>query len=63
VETIHTLINTVRNMGDKSGVNDQISLPKGGSELKGLGEKFQPDLHTGTGNYSVDLDLPKGRNG
>ena len=35
-------------MGDKSGVNDQIiSLPKG-DELKGLGEKFQPDLHTGT---------------
>lgn len=49
---------------NKSGVDEQIiSLPKGGGELKGLGEKFRPDLHTGTGNYSIALDLPKGRNG
>src|ERR671910_339883 len=50
-------------MTDKSGVSDQIiSLPKGGGELKGLGEKFQPDLHTGTGNHSVPIALPAGRN-
>jgi RHS repeat-associated protein len=51
-------------LDNKSGVNDQIiSLPKGGGEIKGLGEKFRPDLHTGTGNYSIPVDLPKGRNG
>jgi hypothetical protein len=28
-----------------------------------MGEKFAPDLHTGTGNFSVPLNLPPGRNG
>ncbi len=51
-------------MADKSGVSDQIiSLPKGGGELKGLGEKFRPDLHTGTGKYTVPIAIPPGRNG
>ncbi|MBN1595252.1 VCBS repeat-containing protein [candidate division FCPU426 bacterium] len=49
-------------MGNKSGT-DIISAPKGGGALKGLGEKFSPDLHTGTGNYSVPIELPPGRNG
>jgi RHS repeat-associated protein len=40
-----------------------ISLPKGGGALSGLGEKFSPDLHTGTGNFSIPLALPAGRNG
>lgn len=40
-----------------------INLPKGGGALSGLGEKFAPDLHTGTGNYSIPLTLPAGRNG
>jgi RHS repeat-associated protein len=40
-----------------------ISLPKGGGALSGLGEKFSPDLHTGTGNFSVPIPLPPGRNG
>jgi RHS repeat-associated protein len=48
---------------NKSGVSEQIlSLPKGGGAIKGLGEKFQPDLHTGTGNFSIPLTLPPGRN-
>jgi len=48
---------------NKSGVSEQIlSLPKGGGAIKGMGEKFQPDLHTGTGNYSIPLSLPPGRN-
>ncbi|MEW6517222.1 MAG: SpvB/TcaC N-terminal domain-containing protein [candidate division FCPU426 bacterium] len=51
-------------MSDKSGISDQIiSLPTSGGALKGLGEKFTPDLHTGTGNFSVPLALPPGRNG
>src|SRR5215217_8857432 len=51
-------------MANKSGVADQvISLPKGGGAIKGIGEKFQPDLHTGTGNFSVPIAVPPGRNG
>lgn len=48
---------------NKSGVSEQIlSLPKGGGAIKGMGEKFQPDLHTGTGNFSIPLELLPGRN-
>lgn len=51
-------------MSNKSGTSEQvISLPKGGGELKGLGESFSPDLHTGTGNFSVPISVPAGRNG
>lgn len=31
--------------------------------MKGLGEKFSPDLHTGTGNFSIPISLPAGRHG
>jgi RHS repeat-associated protein len=51
-------------VSNKSGTSSQvISLPTGGGALKGLGEKFSPDLHTGTGNYAIALSLPPGRNG
>lgn len=51
-------------MSNKSGIAEQvISIPKGGGEMKGLGETFSPDLHTGTGNFSVPIALPAGRNG
>lgn len=51
-------------MSNKSGTSNQvISLPQGGGALQGLGEKFSPDLHTGTGNFSVPIALPPGRNG
>lgn len=40
-----------------------ISTPKGGGAVSGLGEKFSPDLFTGTGNFSVPVALPPGRNG
>jgi hypothetical protein len=47
-----------------NGSSDQvISLPKGGGALQGIGEKFSPDLHTGTGNFTVPITLPPGRNG
>src|SRR5438552_3063974 len=49
-------------MGDGPGTSDVISLPKGGGALHGIGEKFSPDLHTGTGNFSVPIALPPGRN-
>src|SRR5215211_7396163 len=51
-------------MSDKSGTSSQIiSSPKGGGALQGIGEKFSPDLHTGTGNFTVPIALPPGRNG
>ena len=51
-------------MSNKSGVAEQvITLAKGGGELKGLGESFSPDLHTGTGNFNIPIALPVGRNG
>jgi hypothetical protein len=31
--------------------------------MRGIGETFAPDLHTGTGNFTVPLVLPPGRNG
>ncbi|HEU5423279.1 MAG TPA: SpvB/TcaC N-terminal domain-containing protein, partial [Nitrolancea sp.] len=40
-----------------------IALPKGGGALTGIGETFSPDLHTGTGNFSVPIALPPGRHG
>src|SRR5215468_456894 len=53
-----------RGMGDTSaGAGTIPSLPKGGGALQGIGEKFSPDLHTGTGNFTVPLALPTGRNG
>jgi hypothetical protein len=51
-------------MSNKSGISSQImSLPQGGGALHGIGEKFAPDLHTGTGNFTVPIALPPGRNG
>jgi RHS repeat-associated protein len=51
-------------MGNKSGTSAQIiSLPKGGGALSGIGETFSPDLFTGTGNFTVPIALPPGRNG
>jgi len=40
-----------------------IATPKGGGALQGIGEKFSPDLYTGTGNFTIPIALPAGRNG
>src|SRR3712207_112379 len=51
-------------MSNNSGSSEHIiSLPKGGGALQGMGEKFSPDPHTGTGNFTVPISLPPGRNG
>ena len=51
-------------MGDTAGGSGAApSLPKGGGALQGIGEKFAPDLHTGTGNFTIPLAVPRGRNG
>lgn len=43
--------------------NEVVTLPKGGGAQHGMGEKFSPDLHTDTGNFTVPIALPPGRNG
>jgi RHS repeat-associated protein len=49
---------------NKSGTASQvIAHPKGGGAIKGVGESFSPDLHTGTGNLSVPIGVPSGRAG
>src|SRR2546428_1456909 len=49
---------------NKSSTSSQlISLPTGGGALHGIGETFAPDLHTGTGNFTVPIAMPPGRNG
>jgi RHS repeat-associated protein len=50
-------------MNKSSTTNQVISLPQGGGALHGIGETFSPDLHTGTGNFTVPIALPPGRNG
>lgn len=51
-------------MANKSNTASQtISVPQGGGALQGIGETFSPDLHTGTGNFTVPISLPPGRNG
>lgn len=41
----------------------KIDTPKGGGALAGMGEKFSPDLFSGTGNFSVPIAVPAGRGG
>ncbi len=51
-------------MADKSDRSrPTIALPQGGGAIQALGETFSPDLFTGTGNFTVPLALPPGRNG
>lgn len=51
-------------MSDKSNsASAPISIPKGGGAVRGIGEKFSPDLHTGTGNFTIPIAPPPGRNG
>lgn len=51
-------------MGNPQGGSEPaIQLPKGGGAVGGMGEKFSPDLFTGTGNMSVPIAVPPGRNG
>lgn len=49
--------------GQDNNPGSVISLPKGGGAMKGIGEKFSPDLFTGTGNFTIPIAIPPGRNG
>ena len=49
---------------EKSGVSEQIiSLPKGGGAVQGIGETFQPNLFSGTGNFTIPIATSPGRDG
>ena len=47
---------------DSSESTAAISLPKGGGAVQGIGETFQPNLFTGTGNFSIPIATSPGRN-
>lgn len=43
-------------MASKSNSCSEISfLPRGDRSLKGIDEKFSPDLYTGAGNFTVPI--------
>ena len=47
---------------DKSGVKSHvISLPEGPGSIEGLGSEFEVQLNTGTGNFSVPINVPKAK--
>jgi hypothetical protein len=46
-----------------SSAQNVLSLPKGGGAIKGIGETFQPNLFSGTGNHTIPLAMSPGRNG
>ena len=51
-------------MGKTGATTSQvISLPKGAGPITGMGETFQPNLFTGTGNFSVPIRTSPGRTG
>jgi RHS repeat-associated protein len=51
-------------MANKSdAAQPTLSLPKGGGAIQGIGETFQPNLFTGTGNFTVPIATSPGRNG
>ncbi len=41
----------------------QVTAPKGGGAISGIGEKFQANPVTGTGSMSVPVSISPGRNG
>src|SRR5262245_23516082 len=50
-------------MGTQSDATNQImAVPRRGGALHGIGGKFSPDLYTGTGNFTVPIAVPPGRN-
>jgi RHS repeat-associated protein len=50
-------------MSEQSRSGPAISLPTGGGAVQGIGETFQPDLFTGTGNFTVPITTSPGRAG
>ncbi|MHC1729122.1 MAG: toxin TcdB middle/N-terminal domain-containing protein [Syntrophobacteraceae bacterium] len=50
-------------MLETTGIASNLTaLPSGGGGIAPMGDRFQPDLVRGSGNYTVPLNLPKGPN-
>jgi RHS repeat-associated protein len=50
-------------MEASSGIMEGLlALPSGGGALRAMGERFQPDLLRGTGNYSIPISTLEGPN-
>ena len=39
----------------------ELTLPKGGGAISGIGETFKPDPFSGTGNYAIPIPVTKAR--
>lgn len=51
-------------MANQADLKSQtLSLPKGGGAIKGIGETFQANLFSGTGNFSIPIAFSPGRAG
>jgi RHS repeat-associated protein len=46
-----------------SDVDGFLAPPTGGGAVRGIGETFSADPQMGTGNFSIPIPLPRGRNG
>jgi hypothetical protein len=49
--------------GSTAAASPQISLPKGGGAIRGIGEKFAANPVTGTGSLTVPIATSPGRSG
>ena len=48
---------------DNEAATSSVSLPTGGGAIRGIGETFQPNLFSGTGNFNIPISTSPGRNG
>jgi len=55
--------NSVESNKNNSLEIPQISLPKGGGAVSGIGEKFAANPVTGTGSFSIPIAASPGRSG
>ena len=61
VTLLVALLSTSARADKPEGVTAQtLKLPSGPSALKGLGESFSPNISTGTGNFSVPIQVAPG---
>src|SRR5262245_13586742 len=58
-----TTNNTTSSDGRSSVAMPQLSLPKGGGAIRGIGEKFGANPVTGTGSFTVPIHTSPGRAG
>ena len=50
-------------MSDSDSGSPTLTLPKGGGSIRGMGDKFQPNVFDGTGTFSIPIATSPGRAG